>query len=310
MMNNIFIRRAVPITSSTSHLRRRLANDPINHIRVVKSGSQLLRSVSRRSVATGCHYHDQRGHESDTIACNRKRLLSRKAMMRVRNYHHKGPSSYHDSIADDDSPSSTAQKPGSKAFILESDRLALVDLFRKHASPEDPQTLDREALGLVLEAVGETPDEKTLDRIFRAADLDGNGTIDLEEFLTSSDAILGSVPAGMILVIGGPGSGKGLLSKRLVEECGVVHISSGDLLREEVARDTDLGRKVHEIIIRGDLVSSAVIVTLMRRKMRLPENAGKRVLLDGFPRSPQNAKDLVELCGQPELALHLKCDGK
>jgi hypothetical protein len=230
--------------------------------------------------------------------------------MRVRNYHHKGPSSYHDSIADDDSPSSTAQKPGSKAFILESDRLALVDLFRKHASPEDPQTLDREALGLVLEAVGETPDEKTLDRIFRAADLDGNGTIDLEEFLTSSDAILGSVPAGMILVIGGPGSGKGLLSKRLVEECGVVHISSGDLLREEVARDTDLGRKVHEIIIRGDLVSSAVIVTLMRRKMRLPENAGKRVLLDGFPRSPQNAKDLVELCGQPELALHLKCDGK
>ena len=106
------------------------------------------------------------------------------------------------------------------------------------------------------------------------------------------------------------GSGKGVLSQRLVEECGVVHISSGDLLREEVERDTPLGREVQQVMVKGDLVSSAVIVTLMRRKMRLPENAGKRVLLDGFPISLQNATDLVELCGQPELALHLQCDGK
>eukprot|EP00531_Pseudo-nitzschia_arenysensis_P019419 CAMPEP_0116128416 /NCGR_PEP_ID=MMETSP0329-20121206/7349_1 /TAXON_ID=697910 /ORGANISM="Pseudo-nitzschia arenysensis, Strain B593" /LENGTH=329 /DNA_ID=CAMNT_0003622555 /DNA_START=348 /DNA_END=1337 /DNA_ORIENTATION=+ len=227
-------------------------------------------------------------------------------MTRVRNYHHKGPLPYHDSVADDDTSSPDAQELGCKAFVLEKDRHALVDLFRKHASEEG--TLDREALGLVLKAVGETPDEETLEEIFIEADLDGNGAIDLEEFLTGSDKILGSAPAGMVLVVGGPGSGKGVLSKRLVEECGVVHISSGDLLREEVERGTPLGREVKEIMVRGDLVSSAVIVTLMRRKMRLPENAGKRVLLDGFPRSEQNAKDLVELCGHPELALHLQCD--
>jgi adenylate kinase family enzyme len=57
---------------------------------------------------------------------------------------------------------------------------------------------------------------------------------------------------------------------------------------------------------KGELVSSAVIVTLMRRVMR--NHPGKRVLLDGFPRSLQNAHDLVELCGKPELALHLVCD--
>jgi adenylate kinase family enzyme len=57
---------------------------------------------------------------------------------------------------------------------------------------------------------------------------------------------------------------------------------------------------------RGELVSSAVIVTLMRRVMR--NHPGKRVLLDGFPRSLQNAHDLVELCGVPQLALHLECD--
>jgi len=197
---------------------------------------------------------------------------------------------------------------GSKAFILESDRHALVDLFKKHATEDNSRCLDRKGLRFVLKAVGESPDEETLEKIFQDADLDGNNVIDLEEFLTSSDKILGSAPAGMVLLVGGPGSGKGVLSKRLVEECGVVHISSGDLLREEVSRDTMLGREVKEIMARGDLVSSAVIVTLMRRKMRQPENAGKRVLLDGFPRSLQNASDLVELCGQPELALHLQCD--
>jgi len=118
--------------------------------------------------------------------------------------------------------------------------------------------------------------------------------------------ILGNAPAGIVLVVGGPGSGKGVLSKRLEQECGVVHLSSGDLLRDEVRRDTVLGRQVREIMERGELVSSAVIVTLMRRVMR--SHPGKRVLLDGFPRSLQNAHDLVELCGTPQLALHLECD--
>lgn len=58
---------------------------------------------------------------------------------------------------------------------------------------------------------------------------------------------------------------------------------------------------------RGELVSSAVIVKLIRRVMR-SHAPGKRVLLDGFPRSLQNAEDLVELCGIPELAIHLNCE--
>jgi adenylate kinase family enzyme len=117
---------------------------------------------------------------------------------------------------------------------------------------------------------------------------------------------LGGAPAAIVLLVGGPGSGKGLLSKRLEKVCGVIHLSSGDLLRDEVRRDTVLGREVQDIMAKGELVSSAVIVTLMRRVMR--NHPGKRVLLDGFPRSLQNAHDLVELCGKPELALHLVCD--
>lgn len=97
-----------------------------------------------------------------------------------------------------------------------------------------------------------------------------------------------------------------MLSKRLETECGVVHLSSGELLRDEVRRGTVLGNQVRDIMAKGELVSSAVIVTLMRRVMR--NHPGKRVLLDGFPRSLQNAHDLIELCGVPELALHLDCD--
>ena len=312
MMNRFFIPRIPPIIPANSYSRRRIANATIRHNRGFKSRPQSQRSesLSQRPVTMCCCYKQHHDCDLETLPYyDSNKNFARRTSTLVRKYHHNGPSSYHDSIADDDSPSSSATpKPGSKAFILESDRHALVDLFRKHASSDG--ALDRQALGLVLKAVGETPDEETLEKIFRDADLDGNGAIDLEEFLTQSDKILGSVPAGMVLVVGGPGSGKGVLSKRLVKECGVVHISSGDLLREEVDRDTFLGREVKDIMIKGDLVSSAVIVTLMRRKMRLPENAGKRVLLDGFPRSLQNASDLVELCGHPELALHLQCDGK
>jgi len=74
-----------------------------------------------------------------------------------------------------------------------------------------------------------------------------------------------------------------------------------------VRRDTVLGRQVKEVMASGGLVSSAVIVTLIRRVMRT-HGPGKRVLLDGFPRSLQNATDLVELCGHPELAINLQCD--
>ena len=73
-----------------------------------------------------------------------------------------------------------------------------------------------------------------------------------------------------------------------------------------MASRTPLGREVADIMARGDLVSSAVVTALMRRRMR--RHPGRRILLDGFPRSLENARDFVELCGPPELALHLNCD--
>jgi adenylate kinase len=158
----------------------------------------------------------------------------------------------------------------------------------------------------LLHGVGEDATDDVVRKLFGAVDDNGDGIISRSEFLEHSDLFLNGRPARIILVVGGPGSGKGLLSERLVKECGVVHISSGDLLREEVQAGSHLGKQVEEIMKSGGLVSSAIMVALMQKRMK--DHPGKRILLDGFPRSAENARDLVTLCGKPELALHLDCD--
>jgi adenylate kinase len=74
-----------------------------------------------------------------------------------------------------------------------------------------------------------------------------------------------------------------------------VHLSRGD----EVQRNTILGRKVTEIIARGEPGE---------QRNDAEHATGKRVVLDGFPRSLTNAEDLVDRCGEPEHAIHLHCD--
>lgn len=205
-------------------------------------------------------------------------------------------------------------QPGSLAFAdCEFD--AIADLFYQFARKgvgaeggvdEGGSYLCVQGIRGVLESIGERPDEVTLKNIFKEADIDGDGKLHFDEFLLGADKVLGGAPARTVLVVGGPGSGKGILCTRLAAECGSIHLSSGSLLRDEVTRGTPLGNECADIMARGELVSSAVITALVRRRMRL--FPGRRVLLDGFPRSLENATDFVNICGRPELALHLDCD--
>jgi len=211
--------------------------------------------------------------------------------------------------------SSNNQYPGSLAF-LECEKDAITDLFYQFATKCNNEQYGNKGDGDhyllindvrdLLESIGERPDEETLEKLFAAADIVKDGRLSLSEFLLASDDVLSGAPARMVIVVGGPGSGKGILCERLVKECGVVHLSSGDLLRNEVERNTPLGKEVATIMERGELVSSAVITALTRRHTR--NFPGKRVLLDGFPRSVENASDFLDLMGTPELALHLDCD--
>ena len=198
--------------------------------------------------------------------------------------------------------SSSAEGAGSKAFAA-AELPAVIDLFHDFADREG--NLSESRLQKLLAAVGEWPSEEVLQALFVEADTDHSGGIDLQEFLAASDLILAQNPARVTLVVGGPGSGKGLLCSRLVKECAASHISSGDMLREEVAAGTPIGKEVRSIMERGDLVSSELITKLLHRRMRA--FGGRRLLLDGFPRSRQNAIDFEQQCGRPELALHLVC---
>jgi hypothetical protein len=116
---------------------------------------------------------------------------------------------------------------------------ALLDLMQCYGKIRNGQwTLDLNDVSEMLKAVGENPTEEVIEKLFEVADVDKNGLIDSDEFITHSAMFLSGRPARIILVVGGPGSGKGMLCERLQKECNVVHLSSGELLRHEVAQNT------------------------------------------------------------------------
>jgi adenylate kinase len=98
-----------------------------------------------------------------------------------------------------------------------------------------------------------------------------------------------SVPkiTGAIILVGAPGSGKGTQAKRIAQVLGVPQISTGDLLRDNVSRGTELGLKAKQTMDRGELVSDQLVCDMVAARLRQPDCA-KGCILDGFPRSSQS----------------------
>lgn len=102
-----------------------------------------------------------------------------------------------------------------------------------------------------------------------------------------------------LLLIGPPGSGKGTQGERLSERLGIEHIAAGDLLRAELSAGTALGRQVQAFMERGDLVPDVVILSLLIPKV-LEAAEGNGYLLDGFPRSVEQAVEARKLAEQAD----------
>jgi adenylate kinase len=112
-----------------------------------------------------------------------------------------------------------------------------------------------------------------------------------------------------VLLIGPPGSGKGTQGERLAARLGLEHLAAGDLLRAEVSAGTPVGRIVADMMQRGQLVPDAVIISLLMPRVLAAAQDGNGYLLDGFPRTVEQAveaRKLAELAGvRPDAVIYL-----
>jgi adenylate kinase len=95
----------------------------------------------------------------------------------------------------------------------------------------------------------------------------------------------------VVVMFGPPGSGKGTQAAWVAEQLGIPHASTGDLLRLEVSRGSELGQLVEPIMNAGELVPDDLVVRVIESRMREPD-ARRGILLDGFPRTVPQAEAL------------------
>ena len=94
-----------------------------------------------------------------------------------------------------------------------------------------------------------------------------------------------------IIMLGAPGSGKGTLAKELSKEYNLVHISTGDIFRENIKNETELGKKANEYISKGMLVPDDLTIDLVKNRLT-QDDVENGVILDGFPRTTHQAEEL------------------
>lgn len=180
------------------------------------------------------------------------------------------------------------------------------------------RTLDRDGNGVLtvdeldglLSAAGGYINSEHAAEIMRLADRDRSGFIDLSEFINFvTDPEAGRyawrLRSGfrVMLVIGGPGSGKGVLSNFMKERAGMQHYSSGDMLRQEVKSGSPLGKRIESTLAEGKLIASTTMIALIKKA--IGKHPGALLALDGFPRTLENYRDFDAICGPPECAIHI-----
>ena len=116
-----------------------------------------------------------------------------------------------------------------------------------------------------------------------------------------------------ILIIGAPGTGKGTMSEKLIEKYGIVHVSTGDMLRESVKNGTEVGKKAHGYMERGELVPDEVIHDIILERFA-QKDMDNGILMDGYPRTLAQAEDLdsilASLGKKVDCVLNLELDEK
>ncbi|MGV7976471.1 MAG: adenylate kinase [Anaerolineaceae bacterium] len=128
--------------------------------------------------------------------------------------------------------------------------------------------------------------------------------------------------ATYIVMLGPPGAGKGTQAKVIAEKLGLVHVSSGDLFRENLSRETELGKLAQTYMTKGELVPDDVTIAMVKERLSRPD-CELGAVLDGFPRTPAQAEalngilaemqgkiDIVPLISVPDQVLIERLSGR
>jgi len=107
-----------------------------------------------------------------------------------------------------------------------------------------------------------------------------------------------------LLIIGAPGAGKGTMSELITKNFDVVHVSTGDMLREAVRNGTEVGRKAQEYMNKGELVPDSIIHDIIAERLSA-DDMKNGFLFDGYPRTKAQAEDLDDILN----TLKMKIDG-
>lgn len=98
-----------------------------------------------------------------------------------------------------------------------------------------------------------------------------------------------------LVIFGAPGCGKGTQSERLIDRYGFYHISTGEVLRDLIARGTELGKIADSYISKGNLIPDELMLKILAQLLDSEEVQGKNIIFDGFPRTVRQAEELEVL---------------
>merc|ERR1712032_1262694 len=118
-----------------------------------------------------------------------------------------------------------------------------------------------------------------------------------------------STMVNIVFIVGGPGCGKGTQCEKIVKKYGYCHLSSGDLLRAEVASESERGQQLQAIMTKGELVPNEMVLDMMKTEIaKNPEAKG--FLIDGYPRTVDQGKSFEEVVGECSKVVSLEADNE
>jgi len=97
------------------------------------------------------------------------------------------------------------------------------------------------------------------------------------------------------IIFGSPGSGKGTYASILEKKLGIVKISTGDIIREEIDKNTELGKRMKDYYDRGELVPDDIVIEALKRRISEPDCVERGIIFDGYPRTIPQAEALSKI---------------